>query len=56
VDIQDFDPEDIDIKVEAGYIVMKGRREVVRGNSTSVREKGFLDVLLADLIPSLVIF
>jgi HSP20 family molecular chaperone IbpA len=38
VDIQDFDPEDIEIKVEGGYIVMSGRREVVRGNSTSVRQ------------------
>jgi HSP20 family molecular chaperone IbpA len=45
VDIQDFDPEDIDIKVEGGYIVMSGRREVVRGNSTSVRQGLRHDVL-----------
>ena len=38
VDIQDFDPEDMDIKVEGGYLIMAGRREVVRGNSTSVRQ------------------
>ena len=45
VDIQDFDPEDMDIKVEGGYLIMAGRREVVRGNSTSVRQ-GFMQQLV----------
>merc|ERR1712083_19195 len=38
VDIQDFDPEDIDIKVEGDFIVLVGNREIKRGNSFSVRQ------------------
>lgn len=37
VDIQDFEPEDIDLKVEGGTLFLVGRREVKRGTSTSVR-------------------
>jgi hypothetical protein len=37
VDIKDFDPDDIEIKVEGGDILLSGRREVQRGNSSSVR-------------------
>ena len=33
---QDFDPEDIDIKVEGGKLTLSGRREVKHGNSSSV--------------------
>ena len=35
--VQDFDPDDIDIKVEEGSIILTGRREVKHGNSSSVR-------------------
>merc|ERR1711892_1478922 len=38
VDIQDFDPEDIDIKVEGGSIILVGRREIKRGTSSSIRQ------------------
>ena len=38
LDIQDFEPEDIDIKVQGADIVLVGRREVKRGSSTSVRQ------------------
>ena len=38
VDIQDFDPEDIDIKVEGDNIILVGRREIKRGSSSSVRQ------------------
>ena len=38
LDIQDFEPEDIDIKVQGGEIILVGRREVKRGSSTSVRQ------------------
>merc|ERR1711892_377110 len=38
VDIQDFDPEDIDIKVESGSIILVGRREIKRGTSSSIRQ------------------
>ena len=35
LDIQDFDPEDIDIKVQGGHIVLVGRREIKRGQRKS---------------------
>ena len=38
VDIQDFDPEDIDLKVEGGNIILVGRREVKRGTSSNIRQ------------------
>ena len=38
VDIQDFEPEDIDIKVEGDNIILAGRREIKRGSSSSVRQ------------------
>ena len=38
VDIQDFDPEDIDIKVEGGNIILVGSREIKRGTSSSIRQ------------------
>jgi len=37
VDIQEFDPEDIDIRVEKGKLILQGEREVRRGNSFSKR-------------------
>ena len=38
LDIQDFEPDDIDIKVQGGDMVLVGRREIKRGSSTSVRQ------------------
>ena len=38
VDIQDFDLEDIDIKVEGGSLMLTGRREV-RGNLRQIAQK-----------------
>jgi len=38
VDIQDFDPEDIEIKVEGESIILEGRREIKRGSSSSIRQ------------------
>ena len=38
VDIQDFEPEDIDIKVQGDSIILAGRREIKRGSSSSVRQ------------------
>ena len=35
--LKDFDPEDIEIKVDGGKLILTGRREVKRGNSSSVR-------------------
>ena len=37
VDIQDFDPEDLDICVEGSFLILKGEREVKRGNNVSKR-------------------
>ena len=37
LNFKDFDPEDIDIKVEGGKLILSGRREVKHGNSSSVR-------------------
>ena len=34
---QGFDPEDIDIRVEGGKLIMVGEREIKRGNSFSKR-------------------
>jgi HSP20 family molecular chaperone IbpA len=34
---QDFDPEDLDIQVEGEMLIIKGEREVQRGNSFSKR-------------------
>jgi len=38
VDLQDFEPEDIDISVEGGELTLTAKREVKRGNSSSFRE------------------
>ena len=32
LDIQDFEPDDIDIKVQGGDMVLVGRREIKRGS------------------------
>ena len=40
VAFKDFDPEDIEIKVDGGKMILTGRREVKRGNSSSVRSIG----------------
>ena len=37
VDIQEFDPEDLDICVEGDFLILKGEREVKRGNNVSKR-------------------
>ena len=37
VDIQDFDPEDLDICVEGSFLIIKGEREVKRGSNVSKR-------------------
>ena len=38
IDLQDFEPEDIDICVEGGELTLTAKREVKRGNSSSFRE------------------
>ena len=38
VDIQDFEPGDIEIKVEGGSIILVGRRVIKRGTSSSIRQ------------------
>ena len=38
LDIQDFEPEDIDIKVEAGSLILEGRREM-RGRVRTFNQK-----------------
>merc|ERR1712013_300783 len=38
VDIRDFDPEDIDIKVEGENLILMGSREIKRGTSSSIRQ------------------
>jgi len=35
--LKEFDPEDIDIRVEKGKLILQGEREVRRGNSFSKR-------------------
>ena len=37
VDTQDFDPEDLDILVEGQCLIIKGEREIKRGNNVSKR-------------------
>ena len=38
LDIQDFEPEDIDIKVEGGHLILAGRRET-RGRVRTFNQK-----------------
>ena len=38
VELQDFEPEDIDISVEGGELTLMAKREIKRGNSSSFRE------------------
>ena len=37
VDTQEFDPEDLDILVEGQALIIKGEREIKRGNNISRR-------------------